>query len=331
MRSLVALLATAACLSLVQACGGAEPDAPRAREVSLTLDFRPNAVHTALYAAEGSGAFDANRIEMGIRQPGSSSDSAKLLASGRTDLAIMDIADLALARSKGAPLIAIGEIVRTPLAAVIIGPGETGRPRDDLSGATVGVTGVPSDDLVLETVLRAQGLTPSEVRRVSVGYGAIGALSAGRLDAATSFWNSEGVELRRAGVPTIELRVDRFGAPVYPQLLLVAREDDLRADPELACSVLSGLAAGNRLTLSQPDRALSFLLDSNPALDRDAQDAELRALLDASAIPRSGRPDRQAVTGWIEWAAAGGLLDSDPQDLTRGMLGAAPPACPQSP
>ena len=51
---------------------------------------------------------------------------------------------------------------------------------------------------------------------MTIGFEAVPALAAGRLDAATAFWNAEGVALRRQGVPTREFRVDDYGAPRYP-------------------------------------------------------------------------------------------------------------------
>ena len=84
----------------------------------------------------------------------------------------------------------------------------------------MGVTGVPSDDAVLDTVLAAGGLAPDDVERVTIGFAAVPSLAAGRIAAATAFWNAEGVELREQGIPTREFRVDEFGAPRYPELVL---------------------------------------------------------------------------------------------------------------
>lgn len=327
---LVALLATVACLIALPACGGAEPDAPRPREVSLTLDYRPNAVHTAIYAAEGSGAFERNGIDLLIRQPASSADAGRLLAGGRTDFAIMDIADLALARARGARLEAVTAIAAHPLAAVIVGPGRSGNPAPDLDGATVGVTGVASDDLVLDTVLRGEGLGRSDVRRISVGFGAVPALSAGRLDAATAFWNSEGVELRRAGVPIRELRVNDFGAPDYPQLLLVADESRIARGAGLICALTRGISVGGRLTVKSPLRALSYLLDANPELDRGLMTAELESLIEASVISGRIRASRRAIGEWIGWSRNGGLLNSREARLARGMVPSQRTACNRS-
>lgn len=328
---MVALLAALVGLAVLQACGGAEPDAPRQRGALLTLDFRPNAVHTGIYAAEGSGALGEEGIDLTIRQPGSSAEVAKLLGADRTDFAVMDIADLATARSQGLPLVAIAAIVQKPLAAVIIGPGETGTPQVDLESATVGVTGTPADDLVLDTILEAQGLARSDVDTINVGFGAVAALSGGRLDAATAFWNAEGVEMQRAGIPTKELRIQRYGAPAYPQLLLALDSREIAPDSPLACSLLRGLSRGYSLTRNDPDEGLGFLLEANPELERSSQTAQLEALLAGGALTDTVSIDPRAVSEWIAWARKGGLLTPETAAAARGMIPPPGAGCPQLP
>jgi putative hydroxymethylpyrimidine transport system substrate-binding protein len=330
-KFLVALLAALVGLAVLQACGGAEPDASRQRGALLTLDFRPNAVHTGIYAAAGSGVLEDAGVDLTIRQPGSSAEVSKLLGAGRTDFAVVDIADLALARSQGLPLVAIAAVVQEPLAAVIAGPGRSGRPQVDLEGSTVGVTGTPADDLVLDTVLDAQGLVRSDIDTVNIGFGAVAALSGGRLDAATTFWNAEGVELQRAGIPTRELRIQRYGAPDYPQLLLAVNSLDTDPDSPLGCSLLKGMARGYSLVLEDPDRGLGFLLDANPALDRSSQEAQLEALLAGRALTDTISIESDAIREWIAWAEDGNLLTRKAAVAARGMIPPPDSGCAQLP
>jgi len=102
--------------------------------VSLTLDFTPNAVHSGIYLAHQRGFGRAEGVPLQIHQPSSRHDAVKLLLSGRSDFAIMDIHDLALAREKGKDSSAVMALVQTPLAAVIAKPG-TMSPKD-LAGGT---------------------------------------------------------------------------------------------------------------------------------------------------------------------------------------------------
>ena len=118
-------------------------------------------------------------------------------------------------------LVGVMPIVQRPLASVIArGDGPVQRPRD-LDGHTVGVTGLPSDEAVVDSEVSADGGDPAGVHRVTIGFNAISSLAAGKVDAATGFWNAEGVELRRQGVPIRVFKVNEYGAPPYPELVLV--------------------------------------------------------------------------------------------------------------
>src|SRR5512133_2045264 len=225
MRRVAALLA-AALLAALTGCGGggAEPGAPKG--ATLVLDFQPNAVHSGIYAAQAAGDFGDEGLDLTIREPSSTADNAKLLEAGRADFAVMDVNDFGIARERGLDLVAIAAIVQRPLGSVIARDGEEIRAPADLAGKTIGITGVPSDDAVLDTVLRSGGVDPSDVRRVTIGFNAVADLAAGKIDAATAFWNAEGVQLEQMGVPIRGFRVDEFGAPRYPELVLVAKAGD---------------------------------------------------------------------------------------------------------
>src|SRR3954468_5141187 len=241
MRRVAALLAAAFVGSALVGCGGggAEPGAPNG--ATLVLDFQPNAVHSGIYAAQASGDFEDAGIDLHIQEPSSTADSAKLLESGRADFAAMDINDFGIARERGLDLVAIAAIVQRPLASVIArNPNEIRTPAD-LAGKTIGVTGVPSDDAVLDTVLRSGGVDPSDVHRVTIGFNAVAELAAGKIDAATAFWNAEGVQLQQMGVPTREFRVDQFGAPRYPELVVATSNARIAGD---RCAPDQALVAG---------------------------------------------------------------------------------------
>jgi putative hydroxymethylpyrimidine transport system substrate-binding protein len=301
--SLAAVLASLA----VPACGedGAEPGAPR--EATLVLDFQPNAVHSGIYAALEQGLYEERGLDLQVREPSASTDAPKLLRAGRTQFAILDIHDLGLAREQGFDLVGVAPIVQQPLAAVIAADRDAIRRPRDLVGGRVGVTGLPSDDAVLDSVLEADGADPQAVVRVTIGFETVPTLSAGRLDAATGFWNAEGVALRRLGVPTREFRVDRYGAPRYPELVLVTTEELLESDPELVRSAAEATAAGYERVVEDPDRGLEDLLSAVPALDRAEQEAQLDSLL--GAFEPVGRLDADVLRAWSRWDAEHGILE----------------------
>src|SRR5918995_624849 len=140
-------------------------------------------------------------------------------------------------------------------------------------------------------VQRPDGVDPAAVEPITIGFNAVSALVAGRLDAATAFWNAEGVELKRLGVPTREFRVDELGAPRYPELVLVTTATHLREEKDLLCAALGGLSRGYTTLADDPEAALEDLIAANAGLDRSAQQLQLEALLNGEAFaptPSSG-------------------------------------------
>jgi NitT/TauT family transport system substrate-binding protein/putative hydroxymethylpyrimidine transport system substrate-binding protein len=292
------------------ACGGGDSSAPT---VTLALDFQPNAVHAGVYAARREGLDERNGIELRVRAPSTSTDSLKLLAAGRADVAVVDIHDLGLARERGADLVGVGALVQRPLAAVIAAEGVE-RPRD-LEGRRVGVTGLPSDAAVLRSVVAGDGGDPARVSRVTVGFSAVPNLIAGRVDAVVSFWNAEGVALRSRGVRTREFRVDAYGAPRYPELVLATTPRTLRARGAAVDGLLAALTAGTRAALADRDAAVADLVDASGA-DEPLVRAQLNAV--APALRPPIRLDRDALRGWAEFALRFGILVR-PVDVERAF------------
>ena len=321
MKRVAALLATAlAAPGLVGCGGGAEPGAPE--RATLVLDFQPNAVHAGIYAALREGYYGDAGVDVDVQQPSSSTDAPKLLEAGKVQFAILDIHDLAIARERGFDIVGVMPIVQRPLASVIAAADVVRRPRD-LEDRTVGVTGLPSDDAVLDSVVAADGGDPSKVHRVTIGFNAVAALAAGRVDAATAFWNAEGVTLKRQGVATRTFRVDHYGAPRYPELVLVTSRPTLNDDPDLVRSVVEAATRGYVVVARDPKRALDDLLAEDPSLEEADQAAELRALDGGAAFRNPGRFDRAALIRWSRWEAEHGIVKRppDPKRTFAGLGG----------
>jgi putative hydroxymethylpyrimidine transport system substrate-binding protein len=306
MRARTALLV--AVLALVLAgCGGGSGEP---RRVTIALDFTPNGVHAGFYTAVEKGLDRKHGVRLVIRQPSASTDSLKLLAAGRAQLAVVDIHDLGLAREKGTDIVGVGELVNRPLASVIA-QANVSRPRD-LEGRRVGVTGLPSDIAVLKSMVNADGGSYSRVRTVTIGFSAVPDLVAKKVDAATAFWNAEGVQLQQQGIPIREFRVDQFGAPRYPELVVVTRANSAQQGSKF----LDALQRGYRALGDDPQSALADLLTAVPDLDRDAQEAQLDALTSAKAFSRGNEGGPPTAVGsrdryelWLEWATQHGLVN----------------------
>ena len=306
-------LAVLAVVAAVIALAGCSEEPKGLEKVRLALDFQPNAVHSGIYTALRDGADERHGVQLEVRVPSASTDSLKLLSAGRADIAVVDIHDLALARERGEDLVGVGALVQRPLAAVIARSGIR-RPRD-LEGRRVGVTGLPSDDAVLRAVVTSDGGDLSRVHRVTIGFSAVPSLVSGRVDAALAFWNAEGVTLRRRGVRTREFRVDRYGAPPYPELVLAVTRRTLDERRGLVRDTLAALADGTEEALSNPPTAVSEVAKASGE-DEAVVAAQLRAITPALRPPL--RLDPGALREWARFDVRSGILEHPP-DLRRAF------------
>jgi putative hydroxymethylpyrimidine transport system substrate-binding protein len=220
-------------------CGSTTGQDRPGGEATLLLDFAPNAVHAGLYLATSRAYDEAEGVELKIRAPGQSTDALKLLESGRADMAILDIHDLGLAREQGHDIVGVMAFVQRPLAAVLAQP-SIRSPRA-LEGERAGVTGLPSDDAVLDSIVSGDGGDPAAVRKTTIGFQAVKALLAGRVAGATAFWNAEGVALKRQRPEMREFRVDDYGAPPYPELVLCVTRATLEDDAPVIRATIRAL------------------------------------------------------------------------------------------
>jgi putative hydroxymethylpyrimidine transport system substrate-binding protein len=306
---LLALLAVAAAL-VVAGCSQGSEDRPN-QSATLVLDFQPNAVHAGIYLALERAFDDAEGVTLRVQAPSSSTDSVKLLLAGRAQFAILDIHDLALAREKGRDIVGVMAVVQRPLAAVMALP-EIRRPRD-LEGKPTGVTGLPSDDAVLSSIVRGDGGDPSKVRKVTIGFQAVAALLAHRVDAATAFWNAEGVALQARRPDIRQFKVDDFGAPPYPELVLCVTRQTLRDDRALVAATVRALRRGYEEAIADPESAVEALVD-RAGVKRTETARELDAVSPAftEGASRYGALDLRSLRAWARWEARFGITMRPP-------------------
>jgi putative hydroxymethylpyrimidine transport system substrate-binding protein len=318
-RSLAAFVAGLALAALATApgCGGEAPPERTGgrppRPLTLALDFAPGAVHAGIYAALAGDEDRRRGIALRVRTPTASTDSLKLLASGRADVSVADIHDLGIARERGDDLVGVGAVVQRPLAAVIARP-PVRRPRD-LEGRRIGIAGLPSDDAVVRALVEGDGGNPHQVRKTTIGFSAVPALVSERVAAVTAFWNAEGVALRRRRVPTREFRVGERGVARYPELVLVVPRETLARDRPGVEAVVAAVRAGTQSALRDPDLALAAISRASASRPADTR-AQFRAVRPALSPPV--RFDARALDAWATFARRYGIVRARP-DVRRAF------------
>lgn len=316
-RALLLAAAAVAAGSLAFAGGSTQ-------KLTLTLDWTPNPDHVGLYDARDTGLFAKAGLDVTIRAPSDPTAPLKLVAAGRSDLAVSYEQELFFAAAKKLPVEAVAAIVPQPLNSFMSIEPKVKSLRD-LRGRTIGITGVPSDYATLKTA----GLF-GKVKVVDLGYNLLPALLAHRVDAVLGVYrNVEGVQLQLRGLHPTIIPVDRAGVPSYDELVLVASKTRLRS-PAYRSEVrrfVSAFVAGTVDARRHPARALAIMKKvtaSDPKFLARAVPATLSLLAGRHGV------GCLSVSRWQrfgDWMRAHGLVDQRIPAASVVTASFLPPRC----
>jgi ABC-type nitrate/sulfonate/bicarbonate transport system substrate-binding protein len=314
MRALSGLLAAVSLAGLglgVIACGNEGTGGGGLRQATLVLDFVPGPAHAGIYRALEQGLYAREGIELEIVEPTSTADTLKLIDAGQAEFGIADGSDVAGQISAGRGAKGILALTQRPLGGLItLAQSEFESPAQ-LEGATVGVTGVPSDDAVVETVIADAGGDPGTVEKVTIGFNGVQALENGKVDAFTGFIPADGVQAEIDGFPVTSFALDEYGGPAYPGLVVFSTEETIAEEPDLMQGFVAATIAGYEDVLDKPQAGLDALLAENPAIPADFAEASLDSYLPffADGAAEFGGFDAAKVEDLSDFMVESGLAE----------------------
>ncbi|MFC5704119.1 ABC transporter substrate-binding protein [Cohnella faecalis] len=313
-----AWLSTALALVLIAAgCSSNKQAEPAETELTVLLDWYPNAVHTFLYAAEEQGYFKEAGLKVKLQTPADTNDALKLVATGKADLALSYQMQVAISRSEDIPIVSVGAIVRHPLNQLMaLESSEIHSPKD-LIGKKIGYPSIPLDEAIVNTMVKSDGGDPSKLTYVDVGWDLIPAMTTKKVDAIIGgYVNHEKLLLEKEGEKLITFDPSQYGVPDYYELVLTASEDGLKSKSDAIKKFLAASAKGQEYTVSHPNEALQNLLDKQSTefpLDAEVEKKSLAILLplmDAGTEP-FGSQSEQSWSSILNWLTEHGQLKKE--------------------
>lgn len=263
MKKLI-LIMIAMMMFLLSACSNTNDNKENREEVSLMLDWYPNAVHSFLYVAIEKGYFKERGINLSIQYPANPSDPLTLAAAGKVKVGIYYQQDTMLARlNEEIPVQSIGPIVRTPLSQIMtLKQSELNRPRD-LEGKTVGYSSTLLREVTVKAMVEADGGDASKVKLIDVGFDLVTALVTEKVDAiAGGLINHELPIMEYQGFEISVMNPVDYGVPQTRELVFVAADQTIEKDKELLKEFLKAAEKGYRYTKENPEEALDILLEN---------------------------------------------------------------------
>jgi putative hydroxymethylpyrimidine transport system substrate-binding protein len=290
MRPAIARIAAAALAVLValalSGCGEKKEtvtgSAGAHQQLTLMLDWFPNADHVGIYQALAEGDFTKADLDVHVEIPSDPATPLKLLAAGKVDVAISYEPEVLLARNQGLPLVSVAAIVQEPLTSIVsVGSKHITSPAQ-LRGKRVGDAGISYQHAYLQTILARAGVPASSVKEINVGANLVPAMLSGRVDATLgAFWNYEAIQLAQLHKHPNVIHMQDVGVPTYDELVVVVRKNTIVNHPDIVRRFVQALARGYESARRNPQAAVANLVHASPGLDPKLQLASVRATLPA--------------------------------------------------
>ena len=213
----------------ISACNKEETE-----KVSIMLDWYPNAVHSFLYVAEEKGYFEDEGIELDIQFPANPTDPINLAAAGKVTMGITYQPDVIIAKTEQDIAVkSVGVLVRSPLNHVAFLEESGIESPKDLEGKTVGFTGIPLNEAMLQTMMESDGADFSKTKMVDVGFELNSSIVSEKADAAIGVYiNHEVPLLKHEGFNPAYIDPTDYGVPSFYELVVVTSDDTWNKDQE---------------------------------------------------------------------------------------------------
>jgi putative hydroxymethylpyrimidine transport system substrate-binding protein len=310
-------LALVGVLIVVTGCSSTKEAESAETELTILLDWYPNAVHTFLYAAEEQGYYKAAGLKVKLQTPADTNDAIKLVATGKADLALSYQMQVALSRSEDIPIVSVGAIVRHPLNQLLILESTGVHSPKDLVGKKIGYPSLPLDEAIVNTMVKSNGGDPAKLKYTDVGWDLIPAMTTKKVDGIIGgYVNHEKLLLEKEGEKLLTFDPSKYGVPDYYELVLTASEDGLKSKSAAIKKFLEASAKGQAYTVNHPAEALQILLNKQSKefpLDAEVEKKSLDILLplmDAGKEPFASQ-SQQSWSSVIDWLMKQGQLKKD--------------------
>lgn len=279
---LIALVLIAIAALIAAACGGSDGGssssatgsssaaattaAAPTEPVDVTLSYDWPSVDfeaTPIVVAQQQGLFEKHGVNVELIFPPDPASAAKVLATGKSDLALLTTTDLAFSAKAKLPIISIGNYTMRNNWGLFTKPGVP-IALETLKGKTISTYGDSWTKAMLPFVLKAADLTDADVKEVVVDWD-LPLLLKGKIDIATNTTNFliAGVEDETGKSPEYLLAAEH-GAPDVPVWVYAGNTDWLQANPDAAKGFMAAIGEATTWACANPEDAATMFGEAYP-------------------------------------------------------------------
>jgi len=285
-------------------------------QLTLVLDWFPNADHVPIYVAKEKGFFADEGIDLKIVIPSDPSDAQKLVASGKADIGVSYMPQVVIARSEGLPVKSIGVLVAHPLTTILYLEDSGIKEPKDLEGRKVGYSVPHMMDILFRAFCEKNGVDTAKVDLIHVGFNLTPSLLSGKVDAVIgAYRNYEKNEIELEGKRASFFPLEKYGLPDYYELVFIASDGKIAEKKRLLSSFLRAIDRALRFVREKPEEALDLYFSANPDVRKDLDRKAFHDTLPLYAEVTAQDPARWKE--FAEFAMKWGLIsrEVEPRDL----------------
>ena len=290
------------------------------REISVVLDWYPNALHTFIYDAIAKGYYEEEGLKVNVQFPSNANDAMSLVAAGQAEIGLYYQQDVIIARAnQDVPVKSIGAVVQGPLNIVLSLAEKNITSPEDLVGKTIGYAGTELSEALIRSIMAYVGADSSDVEMIDVGFDLMSSMTTGNVDATIGcLVNHEVPQMEEEGFDVNYFELDDYGVPTYYEGVFLASDDTIENDAEMLRAFLRASAKGFEDVKADPAAALQTLLDNqneeNFPLSETVEQKSLETLLPLMETDEAPFLSQSAAC-WrenVDWLLEQGLIDQAP-------------------
>ena len=255
------------CLILVLAvsCGKSKSN----QKIKIVLDWVPNTNHTGLYVAKDLGYFKEEGLDVEIVQPPEGSTTALIGAGGAEfGISFQDTLAKSFAKENPVPVTAVAAILQHNTSGIISLKEKGIDSPKKLEGKKYATWEDNIEQAILKKLVTDDKGDFSKVKLIPYTITDVVTGLKTDVDAVWVYYAWDGIATERAGLQTNFLKIRDYGEELdYYSPVIIANNDFLKKNPEIAKKVLKAIKKGYEYAMKNPEESAKILVKNSPELD----------------------------------------------------------------
>ena len=265
MKKISKILILCLILVLTVSCGKSKSN----QKIKIVLDWVPNTNHTGLYVAKDLGYFKEEGLDVEIVQPPEGSTTALIGAGGAEfGISFQDTLAKSFAKESPVPVTAVAAILQHNTSGIISLKKKGIDSPKKLEGKKYATWEDNIEQAILKKLVTDDKGDFSKVKLIPYTITDVVTGLKSDVDAVWVYYAWDGIATERAGLQTNFLKIRDYAKELdYYSPVIIANNDFLKKNPEIAKKVLKAIKKGYEYAMKNSEESAKILVKNSPELD----------------------------------------------------------------